>query len=319
MTLPTPSIQPVPREVVGALASWVSNQGGPTHTQLEEAILNAGLDVPEGAPNKPTKVRRAFDNATPEQGRRLVDELIHVIRDGGYWDHRDFERTVLRTKAAVALIGGIISDEGFLSWGYSAPDAVVAQSPAEGPGVFAPRTPLTAPEPAPILAPPLAQAGDPAIPSHERLLWLLRRVPASFGALVGDRRAGHDPLLLRDEYDLQDATETALRLLFDDVRPEERSPSYAGSSTTQDFLLFEVKTMVEIKVTRRGRGNVAIRDEVVIDSEVYRAHPDVERMVFVVYDIAATITNHAGFEHDLSQPIDGYPRDTLVVPWPFPA
>ena len=41
-------------------------------------------------------------------------------------------------------------------------------------------------------------------------------------------------------------------------------------------------------------------------------------MVFVVFDIAATITNPQGFEHDLSTSINGHERDTLVVPWPFP-
>lgn len=309
---------PVPREVVGALAGWVNNQGGPTHSQLDEAILNAGLEVPEGAPNKPTKVRRAFEEATPEQGRRLVEELIHSIRDGGYWTHRAFERNVELTKAAMVRMHGSLSDEGFLSWDHSAGDAIAAHIPPDATPVSTPRAGLTTPEPFASPAPPLAEAGDPTVPSHEHLLWLLRRVPSSFSALVGDRRAGHDPLALRDEYDLQDATETALRLLYDDVRPEERTPSYAGSSTTQDFLLFQVKTMVEIKVTRRGRSNAAIRDEVVIDSEVYRAHPNVERMVFVVYDIAATIINRTGFERDLSQPIDGYPRDVLVVPWPYP-
>ena len=76
--------------------------------------------------------------------------------------------------------------------------------------------------------------------------------------------------------------------------------------------------MVEIKVTRPGRGNVRIREEIDIDSMAYLRHPDVNRMVFVVFDIAATITNPQGFEHDLSTSINGHARDTLVVPWPFP-
>lgn len=318
MPQPVGAAAPIPREVVGALSGWVNSQGGPTHTQLDEAILNAGINVPE-APNKPTKVRRAFEDATPEQGRRLVEELIHIIRDNGYWDHHQFERNNGLTKAAVAQIGGTISDEGFLTWDYSAGDAIAAHTPTGASPIVAPRTGIAVPAPTPAPAPPLAQASDPTVPSHERLLWFLRRVPASFSALVRGRRAGHAPLVLRDEYDLQDATETALRLLYDDVRPEERTPSYAGSSTTQDFLLREVNTMVEIKVTRPGRGNVQIRDEILIDSETYRAHPNVDRMVFVVFDIAGTITNAAGFERDLSSPIDGYPRDTIVVPWPYPA
>lgn len=40
-----------------------------------------------------------------------------------------------------------------------------------------------------------------------------------------------------DEYDLQDLVESLLRFLYNDVRPEERTPSYAGSSSVMDFLL----------------------------------------------------------------------------------
>lgn len=306
----------VPREVVGAFVGWVNNSNGPTHTQLDEAIMSAGLDVPEGAPNKPTKLRQAFDQANHDQGFLLIEELVHVLREQRFWGNSNYERQQQVTIAAMARIGGAISDEGFLSWGNSVGDVIAAGIPAGAPPVFTPRTTLTLPEPAP--APPLAQASDPTLPSHEHLLWLVRRVPASFRPLVTGRRVGHDALVLADEYDLQDSTEVALRLAYDDVRPEERTPSYAGSSTTQDFLLFDVNTMVEIKVTKPGRGVVPIRNEIVIDSEAYRRHPDVRRMVFVVFDIHSTIGNPAGFERDLSDPIDGYPRDTLVVPWPYP-
>ncbi|WP_395640034.1 hypothetical protein [Pseudolysinimonas sp.] len=304
----------VPRELVGAFTGWVNNSGGPTHTQLDKAILNAGLDVPDGAPNKVAKIRQVFDHASPEDGRRLVEELIHTLRDTGFWGHNAYDRNVAVTRAALARIGGTVSDEGFLEWGYSPGEVIAASTPPDAPPVFTPRTTLTTPEP----APPVARSAGSTNVSHERLLWLLRRVPASFSALVSARRSGHDSLALADEYDLQDATEVALRLLYNDVRTEERTPSYAGSSTTQDFLLFEVKTMVEIKVTRRGRGNVRIREEIDIDSMAYLAHPNVDRMVFVVYDLAATITNPQGFEHDLSTPINGHARDALVVPWPYP-
>lgn len=308
----------VPREVVGAFTGWVNNSGGPTHSQLDEAILNAGLEVPEGAPNKVGKIRLAFEQATPEQGRRLVEELVHTLREADFWGHGGFTRNAQLTRAALARIGGTVSEEGFLSWGYSPGEVITAGIPIGAAPILTPRTTLTVNEAPSAEPPPVAQSAGSTNLSHERLLWLLRRVPASFSALVAGRRSGHDPLVLADEYDLQDATETALRLLYNDVRPEERSPSYAGSSTTQDFLLFEVRTMVEIKVTRAGRGNVRIREEIDIDSMAYLAHPNVDRMVFVVYDLAATISNPSGFEHDLSTPINGHDRDTLVVPWPYP-
>jgi REase_DpnII-MboI len=296
----------VPQELVGALAGWFDGGSGPSHTKLDAAILSAGLDVPRDAPNKATKLARAFRSATPEQGRRLVEELIHTLRDGGFMDLEHYANQLRRTRGAIALTGGTLTEEGFLHW-TQPPATQVRTSPAAvGPATVPP----------PAEAAPRSPAGLP-LPSHERLLSILRRVPEAFRPLVRERRRGHTSLELVDEYDLQDAAETALRLIYDDVRPEERTPSYAGSSTTQDFLLRDVHTMVEIKVTRAGRRNVQVRDEITVDTESYRRHPDVRRMVFAVYDIGSTITNPRGFERDLSRRVDGMRRDVLVVPWPY--
>lgn len=43
-------------------------------------------------------------------------------------------------------------------------------------------------------------------------------------------------LPIQDEYDVQDYLHALLKILFDDIRPEEFSPSYAGSSSKIDFL-----------------------------------------------------------------------------------
>jgi hypothetical protein len=51
----------------------------------------------------------------------------------------------------------------------------------------------------------------------------------------GDRHDGRPTLGVGDEYDVQDLLHALLRLFFDDIRPEERTPSYAGESTRMDF------------------------------------------------------------------------------------
>ena len=56
---------------------------------------------------------------------------------------------------------------------------------------------------------------------------------------------------IKDEYDVQDLLNALLRLNFDDVRPEEYTPSYAGSSTRVDFLLKKEKIVIEVKKTRK--------------------------------------------------------------------
>ncbi len=320
----TPSRRPTVRpEVVGALASWVENGDGPSHPKLNRAIQLAGLQVPD-APNKPAKVQLAFERATAEQGRELIEQLIHVVRDEGYWARDDFAQQAKMTRAALGLISGRVSDEGFLTWDYSAGDAITSRVPAGAPPVPGPVTTLTAP-PAPIpaaapaLVPGFVRPGTTrqAPPAHERLLSILRRVPASLKPLVGVRRTDQTSLFMKSEYDLQDAVEMALRLVYDDVRPEERAPSHAGASSTPDFVLPEVQTAVEVKVTYPGRKNNQVSKEIIHDTETYLKHPDVHRLVFVVYDLANTIVNPPGFERDLGGSINGHPRDTLVVEWPY--
>jgi hypothetical protein len=51
-------------------------------------------------------------------------------------------------------------------------------------------------------------------------------------------RHGSRPTLeVEDEYDVQDLLHAILRIFFEDVRPEEWAPSYAGKATRMDFLL----------------------------------------------------------------------------------
>ncbi len=302
-------------ELIGALAASFDDMGGPSHTKLDNAINAAGLAVPKGTGNKPDKVRAAFTNARPSQARALVEQLVRAIRDNGYYKLPDYQTELRRTQAAVELAGGQLTDEGILSWTPATQSPAPAPRSTPQPAPAPPsRRPVTAATPTPPLARPGAQALP--LPSHDRLLNVLRRLPPALKPLVRDRRVDQDELRMANEYDVQDAVEVALRLLYDDVRPEERGPSVAGGSTTPDFLLPEVQTAIEVKVTKAGRGNVAIRDEIIVDCGTYPKHPDVGRMVFAVYDLAGTIKNPAGFERDLSSPFDGKMRDTLVVEWP---
>ena len=54
------------------------------------------------------------------------------------------------------------------------------------------------------------------------------------------RHNGRETLCIQDEYDVQDLLRALLSLYFDDVRPEEWTPSYAGSSLRSDFLIPEI-------------------------------------------------------------------------------
>jgi hypothetical protein len=107
----------------------------------------------------------------------------------------------------------------------------------------------------------------------------------------------------------------ALRLLYADNRAEDPMPSYAGRSSRTDFFIKAESTVIEVKVTRPGRGERQIRDEIIVDQRTYQSHPGAQRRIAVVYDLANTFTNPVGFEDDLSQHSAGLQSTVLVVRW----
>lgn len=115
------------------------------------------------------------------------------------------------------------------------------------------------------------------------------------------RRDNRETLEIRDEYDLQDLLHALLRLHFDDVRPEEWTPSYAGGASRMDFLLKNEQLVVEAKMSRASLGEKQISDQLTIDAVRYRAHPDCKVLVCFVYDPVAHIKNPRGIEADLAR------------------
>jgi hypothetical protein len=106
---------------------------------------------------------------------------------------------------------------------------------------------------------------------------------------------------VEDEYDVQDLLHALLRLHFDDIRPEEWTPSYAGKSTRMDFLLKKQKVVIEVKKTRKGLDAKKLGEELIIDMAHYRNHADCHTLICFVYDPESRTANPAGLEADLSR------------------
>lgn len=107
-------------------------------------------------------------------------------------------------------------------------------------------------------------------------------------------------LVISDEYDVQDLLHVFLRVHFTDIRPEEYTPSYAGSSSRIDFLLKDEKTLVEVKYATASLRDAKIGEQLIIDVEKYKKHPDCEYLYCFIYNPNFTIKNPGGLEKDLS-------------------
>lgn len=113
------------------------------------------------------------------------------------------------------------------------------------------------------------------------------------------RRKGTQPLSFGNEYDVQDLLHALLRPWISDIRPEEFTPSYAGSSTRMDFLLPAHKLVIETKIVRDRAHARRVGDELIIDIEHYRRHPGCAALWCVIYDPGHLITNAEGLKNDL--------------------
>jgi hypothetical protein len=145
----------------------------------------------------------------------------------------------------------------------------------------------------------------------------VRRLLLRFHAVVVQLRKRHDQrhtLDVTDEYDVQDLLRALLFLQFDDVRPEEWTPSYAGKASRVDFLLKAEKIVIEIKKTRQGLGGKEIGDELILDTARYAKLPDCSVLVCMVYDPENRITNPGGLEADLSGKRNGITVEVMIVP-----
>jgi hypothetical protein len=129
-----------------------------------------------------------------------------------------------------------------------------------------------------------------------------------------ERHEDRCTLDVTDEYDVQDLLHALLRLFFDDVRPEEWTPSYAGKSSRMDFLLPTEQTVVEVKKTRAGLGAKELGSQLIEDIARYRKHQSCKRLICFVYDPEARITNPRGIETDLAQEQDGFIVRVIIAP-----
>ena len=150
-----------------------------------------------------------------------------------------------------------------------------------------------------------------------KLLDALDQIVLKFHAVAVQLRSRHadrSTLDINDEYDVQDLMHALLRLYFDDVRPEEWVPSYAGSASRTDFLLPQIDTVVEIKKTRVGLNAKVLGEQLIIDIFKYKKHPQCRKLLCFVYDPEGRIANPGGIEKDLNNGDHGIEVRVSILP-----
>jgi len=165
-----------------------------------------------------------------------------------------------------------------------------------------------------LKAPPLApKAPSASVEPITTLLAILHRFHVVAEQLA-HRREARPTLTITDEYDVQDLLHALLRSAFDDVRPEDSVPSYAGGASRVDFVLKAEKIVVETKFVRPALKAKDIGEQLIVDIGKYKGHADCKTLVFLVYDPEHRLLNPRGFEADLTKVHDGVDVRVLIVP-----
>ncbi len=150
-------------------------------------------------------------------------------------------------------------------------------------------------------------------PILRELAEVFGRFPRFLHVLQRSGRPNIPAPIIKDEGDLQVLVHACLRLLYEDVRPEDYVPEYAGGRSRVDFLLPEVGIVVETKMTRNTLHDKKVGEELLIDWGRYSKHPDCRGIFALVYDPARHLQNPAGLQTDLTQEQSNPATRVLVV------
>ena len=145
------------------------------------------------------------------------------------------------------------------------------------------------------------------------LLYLLNHFH-SIARQLRNRHDNRDTILIRDEYDVQDLLHALLYSQFEDIRAEEWTPSYAGKSARMDFLIRDINTVIEVKKTRDTLTEKEIGDQLIVDIERYKNHPDCSVLICFIYDPEERINNPKGLINDLEKANNGFVK-VIIQPY----
>lgn len=145
----------------------------------------------------------------------------------------------------------------------------------------------------------------------------LVKILSRFHKFARQLKRRHDDrytIIIDDEYDVQDLVHAILRLHFEDVRAEEYTPSYGGSSSRIDFLIKDESIGVEIKKTRHGLRDRELGEQLIIDKERYKSHHNCKNLICFIYDPDGLISNPPGLIRDLGGLHDGMNTYIVISP-----
>ena len=119
---------------------------------------------------------------------------------------------------------------------------------------------------------------------------------------LAERGHGRSPLLIANEYDVQDVLYAMLKTSLPDLTREEWTPRRANSASRIDLISRAAGLVIETKFVRSANHAHRLSREIRDDIEPYAEHTDCRRECFFVYDPQHHLPNARQFQQELSGP-----------------
>ncbi len=135
----------------------------------------------------------------------------------------------------------------------------------------------------------IGNVGRPALPARrseaEIVLTACRQLPDVARALANRSRSDRPPFLIKDEYDVQDVLQAALRSAITGSVREEPIGKLAGTRASRaDITIAELGIVIEVKYARRPSDQKRIVEEFSQDLLHYAQWPPLKTIVLLIYN-----------------------------------
>jgi len=118
---------------------------------------------------------------------------------------------------------------------------------------------------------------------------------------LNNRKKGKRPFVIDDETDVQDLLHALMTPVFEDIRIDEPTPSYAGKFAKMDFTIKEKQIVIETKIASPSHLEDKISDELIPDIIRYKERKDYNILICFIYDPEFKLKKAPSLKNDLEK------------------
>ncbi len=134
-----------------------------------------------------------------------------------------------------------------------------------------------------------------------------------FAYQLQNRQKNAAPIIIEDEYALQDFVHAILRLHFKRVENEFPLPSFCGKTSRIDFYLNKERIGIEVKLASESLKEDKLRKQLIEDKEQYMKSGYFDKIIFFIFN-PYLVLNKSEVLYDIEEQTDSCKVTVIVAP-----